>query len=189
VAVRIQVAARESCASDLLPLFEVDHPAVVILLGDIQKDRFTVGAEALGRKWPIVVDLVNGTTIAVTNGFETYAEVAEGFHEPEFDEVPEAQFDLIALVLGFQSGSERWARENSHEATARPFGARRAVPVESGPIEVQQAKALDGTVSASAGGIGLCWGVLQHAASIPSDSGNGKLQVPLIGPGEEAAGG
>ena len=34
-------------SEDLLPLFKVDHPAVVVLFSDLQKDRFAVGPKSL----------------------------------------------------------------------------------------------------------------------------------------------
>ena len=34
-------------SENLLPLFKVDHSAVVIFFGDLQKDRFAVGPKSL----------------------------------------------------------------------------------------------------------------------------------------------
>ena len=34
-------------SENLLPFFKIDHPAVMIFFGDLQKDRLAVGAEPL----------------------------------------------------------------------------------------------------------------------------------------------
>jgi len=86
-------------SEDLLPLLEIDHSTIVIFFSDLQKDRLAVGPESPGRKRTIVSDIFDRTSVTVRDRGQPTPKIAECLNEAEFDQVAEAQFDLVVVIF------------------------------------------------------------------------------------------
>src|SRR5258708_2387463 len=91
-------ARRNEAMEDVLPPPQVEKLALLHLLGDFQKDRLAISPESSGRERPRGIHRLDRAHEAFADSAQAKANIAKRFHEPQLDQVAEAQLDRVIVV-------------------------------------------------------------------------------------------